>query len=97
MWVHRLTLYIGGYYALLGGADAIVLSGGIGENSVYARARLVKQLGVLGCVLDEERNRRGRGPCLITSADSRTPVVIMPTDEELMIARETVRVLSPGA
>jgi acetate kinase len=97
MWVHRLVLTIGGYHALLGGADAIVLSGGIGENSVYSRGRLVAKLGALGSTLDEDRNRRGRGPCVITTDDSTLPVIIMPTDEELMIARETFRVLTPPA
>lgn len=94
MWVHRLVLTIGGYHALLGGVDAIVLSGGIGENSVYSRGRLVARLGALGCKLDDERNRRGRGPCVITTDDSSLPVIVMPTDEELMIARETFRIVT---
>ncbi len=93
MWVHRLVMTIGGYHALLGGADAIVLSGGIGENSAYARARLLQQLGALGCKLDEDRNRRGRNPCTITTEDSPIPVVVIPTDEELMIAQETFQVV----
>ena len=97
MWVHRLVTYIGGYYALLGGADAIVLSGGIGENSVFSRGRVVEQLGALGCTLDADRNRRLRGPCVISTESSRLPVIIMPTDEELMIARETLRILSPSS
>ncbi len=95
MWVHRLVTYIGGYYALLGGADAIVLAGGIGENSTYSRGHLVRALGALGCRLDETRNLRDRGPCRITTDDSTLPVIIIPTDEELMIARETYRLLSP--
>jgi len=95
MWVHRLVYTIGGYNALLGGADAVVLSGGIGENSAQARAALLKQLSSLGVTLDEERNRK-RGPCTISSDDSKIPVLIIPTDEELMIARETVQIVVSG-
>jgi len=93
MWTHRLVYTIGGYNALLGGTDAIVLAGGIGENSIPARASLVKALSALGCTLDEERNKK-RGPVTITTDDSRTPVIIIPTDEELMIARSTFNIIT---
>lgn len=93
MFVHRLTLYIGGYYTLLGGADAIVLTGGIGENSIYARARIVENLHALGCHLDAERNAHHSGTGPITTDASRTAVLVIPTNEELMIARETIRIL----
>ncbi|MCL1856878.1 MAG: acetate kinase [Kiritimatiellaeota bacterium] len=96
MWVHRLVYTIGGYNALLGGADAIVLAGGIGENSIPARAKLVKALSSLGCILDEERNKK-RGPVAVTTDDSRVPVLVIPTDEELMIARETFAIASEKA
>ena len=88
MWTHRLVYTIGGYNALLGGTDAIVLAGGIGENSIPARASLVKGLSGLGCTLDEDHNKK-RGPITITTPESRIPVIIIPTDEELMIARST--------
>jgi acetate kinase len=97
MWVHRLVLYIGGYFALLGGADAIVFSGGIGENSMYARNALIEQLGALGCFIDPDRNRRVRGATIISTDTSTLPAIVMPTDEELMIARETFRVAAKAA
>lgn len=93
MFVHRLALYIGGYYVALGGADAIVFTGGVGENSAYSRGRMVRALGALGCRLDEERNKTIGEQTLLTTDDSDLPVIVMPTDEELMICRETVNVL----
>lgn len=96
MFGHRAAFYIGGYFTLLGGADAIVLTGGIGENSQAGRRKIVERLSGLGCHLDEQRNAQtlfGRtGP--ITTDESRLPVLIMPTNEELMIARETFQLLT---
>lgn len=94
MFVHRLVSYIGAYFAVLGGADALVLTGGIGENSVYIRERLLERLGGLGCVLDPKANRDNRGKGVISTPESTLKAVVMPTDEELMIARETVDVLA---
>ena len=94
MFVHRLALYIGGYYTVLGGADAIVLTGGVGENSAYSRGHLVTALGALGCKLDEERNKVIGKQALLTTDDSTLPVIVMPTNEELMICRETVMLLT---
>lgn len=95
MFGHRTALYIGGYYTLLGGADAVVLTGGIGENCWPARAKIVERLAAIGCSLDESRNEKVRGCAgVITSDASRTPVIIMPTNEELMIARETYKLLA---
>ena len=94
MFGHRAAFYVGGYYALLNGADAIVLTGGIGENGAYARKKIVDRLVSIGCTLDEIRNEQVRGCAgVITTPDSRTPVIIMPTNEELMIARETYELL----
>ena len=90
MFGHRAAMYVGGYFALLGGADAVVLTGGIGENSPPARKKIVERLAAIGCILDDARNEAVRGSAgVITTDDSRTPVIIMPTNEELMIARET--------
>ena len=95
MFGHRAAFYVGGYYALLGGADAIVLTGGIGENCAFARKKIVERLGAIGCTLDDTRNEQVRGRAgVITTANSRTPVIIMPTNEELMIARETHKLLA---
>ena len=94
MWAHRAVLYIGGYAALIGGADAIVFTGGIGENSFQARETVVSQLGSLGCFLDKEANNTRRGPCYISTPESKVAAIVMPTDEELMIAKETFAVVT---
>ena len=95
MLAYRDALYIGGYYTIVGGADAIVMTGGIGENSTEVRARIVGRLGALGIRLDKAANARIHGEVgVISTKDSRIPVVVIPTNEELMIARDTVRVLA---
>jgi acetate kinase len=93
MFVHRLVFYIGAYHTLLGGADAIVFTGGIGENGDVARGRVAQRLWGLGVRLDAERNKI-RGQALVISRDSSAvKLLVMPTNEELMIARESLRVL----
>lgn len=95
MFAHRVVLYIGGYYTLLGGADAIVFTGGIGENSAPARKMIISQLEVLGCKLDEVKNKAVMGTQGVISTDnSKLPAIVIPTNEELMIARETFRLLA---
>ncbi|HIE10297.1 MAG TPA: acetate kinase [Kiritimatiellae bacterium] len=95
MFVHRLVSYIGAYHAVLEGAHVLVFTGGIGENSSYIRERVVRKLEVLGCVLDAEENERAVGrPGVISTANSQLKAVVMPTNEELMIARETVAVVT---
>lgn len=95
MFGHRCALYVGGYNTLIGGADAIVMTGGIGENSTEARAQIVKRLGALGVKLDKAANEKLHGELgVISTKDSKIPVVVIPTNEELMIARDTVRVLA---
>ncbi|MDD2455944.1 MAG: acetate kinase [Kiritimatiellae bacterium] len=95
MFGHRAALYIGGYYTLLGGADAIIFTGGIGENSIPARKSIISRLEAIGCELDDFKNKAQPGSISVISTDkSKTPAVIIPTNEELMIARETFRLLS---
>ena len=93
---HRAALYIGGYNTLVGGADAIVMAGGIGENAAELREQIVKRLGALGVKLDKKANLKVRfgASGVISTKDSKIPVVVIPTNEELMIARETVAVLN---
>ena len=93
---HRAALYIGGYNTLVGGADAIVMAGGIGENAAELREQIVKRLGALGIKLDKKANKtiRGGKSGLISTKDSKIPVIVIPTNEELMIARETVATLT---
>ena len=95
MFGHRAALYVGGYNTLIGGADAIVMAGGIGENAAELREQIVRRLGALGVKLDRKANRQvvGGRSGVISTKDSKIPVVVIPTDEELMIARETLAVL----
>ena len=95
MFVQRLVSYIGSYFTLLNGADAVVFTGGIGENSSYIREQTVRKLESLGCYLDPEKNNHAIGrPAIISTPESKLKAIVMPTNEELMIARETVRLLS---
>ena len=87
------ALYIGGYNTIVGGADAIVMTGGIGENSTEVRERILKRLGALGIKVDKKANAKRGETIVISTKDSKIPVVVIPTNEELMIARDTVRVL----
>ena len=94
VYVHRLRHYLGSYFAVLGGADAIVFTAGVGENSAPVRAAALAGLETLGIRLDAERNaRRSRDARLISSDDSAVAVLVVPTNEELEIARQAVAVL----
>ena len=89
---HRARKYIGSMLASMGGADAVIFTGGIGENSPEIRARICQGLEWAGVQLDEARNQQTRarvGPISIDG--SKLPVWVIPTDEELLIARDTVR------
>jgi len=91
---YRTALYIGAYNTIIGGADAIIMTGGIGENSSEARERIIGRLGALGIKLDKKVNAKTRGVVAVLSTkDSKIPVVVLPTNEELMIAKDTVKVL----
>ena len=94
MLAYRTALYIGGYNTGIGGADAIILTGGIGENSTEVRERIISRLGALGIKLDKAANKKAHGVVAVLSTkDSKIPVVAIPTNEELAIAQDTVRVL----
>ena len=93
MLAYRTALYIGGYNTIVGGADAIVMTGGIGENSSEVRERIVNRLGALGIKLDKKANAVRGKIATISAKGSKIPVVIIPTNEELAIAQDTVKVL----
>lgn len=97
MLAYRVALYLGGYNTIIGGADAIIMTGGIGENSTEVRERILKRLGALGIKVDRAANKVRGEQKVISTKDSKIPVVVIPTNEELMIARDTVRVLGKGA
>jgi acetate kinase len=93
-FVYRVGLYAGMMAAALGGVDAFVFTAGIGENSVKLRARITERLAWLGAVLDPTANSTHMQE--ISSSESRIGLYVIPTDEELMIARHTLGVLSNG-
>jgi len=94
MLAYRVALYIGAYNTIVGGADAIIMTGGIGENSSEVRERIISRLGALGIKIDRAANKvRGENK-VISAKASKIPVIVMPTNEELMIARDTMRVLA---
>lgn len=93
MLAYRVALYIGAYNTVIGGADAIIMTGGIGENSSEVRARIIKRLGALGIKVDAKANKVRGEVKVISAKGSKIPVIVLPTNEELMIARDTVKVL----
>jgi acetate kinase len=88
LFVYRIVREIGSLAASLGGLDALVFTGGIGENDAATRAEIIGQCKWLGLVLDDERNAAGEGR--ISAPDSSTAAWVIPTDEERMIARHTM-------
>ncbi len=95
LFCYRVRKYIGAYLAAMNGADAIVFAGGIGENSPEVRARICRDLGWLGIELDETSNTTSVGVERRISAEaSRVQLWVIPTDEELLIARDTWRVVT---
>lgn len=93
IFCYRARKYIGAYLAAMGGAEAIVFTGGIGENSAEVRERICEGLGWMGLELDPERNAAHTGgrEGAISTPSSRLSAFVIPTDEELLIARDTVR------
>ena len=87
----RIADYIGSYYIQMGGLDAIVFTAGIGENSSRCREQVINRLAVLGIKLDPEANKARGEITEITTKDSLIKAFLIPTKEELMIARDVVR------
>ena len=95
MYVRRIIDYIAKYYVELEGCDGIVFTAGVGENSVPVRRQVMEGLKVLGIELDEEKNNIRGSLQRISTNDSKVPVYIIPTDEEVMIARDVVSLVKP--
>lgn len=89
MYVRRVINYIAQYYVELGGADAIVFTAGVGENSISTRHEIMEGLSALGVEIDEEANNTRGKEIMITKPTSKVPCYVIPTDEEVMIARDT--------
>ena len=96
MYVKRIVEYIAKYYVLLGGCDAIVFTAGVGENSISTRKEILNKLAVLGIKVDEEANNVRGEERKITTDDSTVPAYIIPTNEELMIAKDTYSLVLQG-
>jgi acetate kinase len=95
MYEQRITKYIGAYAAEMGGVDIVVFTGGVGENQTGLRAKVCEPLEFMGIKLNQEVNAVTRGTeTVISSADSKVKVVVVPTDEELMIARDTEAIVA---
>ncbi len=90
VYVHTLLRFIGGYIAVLGGVDAIVFTAGVGENSPIIRKKVIERLSFLGMSLDEEANNRRGSIEEITKPGSKVRAFVIPTNEELVIAQDTV-------
>jgi acetate kinase len=96
VFVAAVRRYLGSYLLLLNGADAIVFTGGIGENSRGMRSAVCADLDWFGILLDERKNESARGEASIQAADSRVQLWIMPTNEELVVARQSKQLLEAG-
>jgi acetate kinase len=90
-YVHSLVKIIGSYIAELGGVDAIVFTAGVGENGVVMRKMVMEKLSYLGIKVDEENNKLHATRVMLSTPDSAVKVFMIPTDEELVIAQDTVR------
>jgi len=96
-YCYRVRKYIGAYVASMGGLDAVIFTGGIGQGSAEVRALALQGLECMGIVLDAQCNRDARGfaeVCRVSTDDSKVAVLVVPTDEERMMAREALRSLS---
>ncbi len=95
MYEYRIIKYVGSYIAALNGVDIIVFTGGVGENQTGTREVVCNNLSFLGVKIDKELNAKIRGKeCLISTPDSTVKVVVIPTDEELVIATDTREIVS---
>lgn len=90
--MYRIQKYIGAYVAALNGVDAIVFTAGIGENSADLRARILENFGYLGLEIDEAKNKENAA--VFSTPNSRVYAMTIRTNEELVIARETYRILT---
>jgi acetate kinase len=94
VFAHRVRFYIGAYIAIMNGVDAIVFTAGLGENSAEVRAIICNELGNLGIKLDLVKNKVRGKESVISKDDSRVAILLIPTNEELMIARDTYKLVN---
>ena len=96
MMIYKITKYIGGYIAILGGCDAIIFTGGIGEHQWMHREKICKHFKFMGLELDDEKNKNAKlgKEEIISKNDSKIKVFVIPTNEELAIARLTLELIN---
>jgi acetate kinase len=97
LFCYRVKKYVAAFVGVLGGVDALAFAGGIGENSAEVRRRCLTELDGLGLAIDPERNGDGSGERDISPGGARTRVFVVPTDEEWLIARDTLRIVRSGS
>lgn len=96
IYIYRIAKYIGAYAAAMNGVDAIVFTAGVGENSPYVREKVCEYLGFLGIKVDRNLNQVKGAERIISTPDSKVAVLIVPTDEEMVIARDTKQIVESG-
>lgn len=96
IYIYRIAKYIGAYTAAMNGVDAIVFTAGVGENSPVVRKRVCDYLGYLSVKIDKEKNNSKSKEAIISIPDSKVAVLVVPTNEELVIARDTKEIIEKG-
>lgn len=96
IYIYRIAKYIGAYTAAMNGVDAIVFTAGVGENSPYVREKVCDYLGFLGVKIDRNLNNMKGVERIVSTPDSRVAILIVPTNEELVIARDTKQIVESG-
>ena len=94
MYCHQIAKFVGSYMVAMGGADAIVFTGGIGENAGEYRTAVCEKLAFMGVKIDEAKNKIRGEEVEISTPDSTIKVYVIPTNEELMIARDTLEIVN---
>lgn len=97
MYSYRVKKYIGSYAAAMGGVDAIIFTGGVGENGIQTRKEMLEDLAFMGAELDPVRNKVRGKATVISTDESRCKILLIPTDEELVIAQDTMEILNAMA
>jgi acetate kinase len=92
IFVNRLIKYVGSYVAIMGGLDVLVITAGMGEGDILMRQRIADRLSFFGVKVDPERNNVMAQERVISADDSRVKVLLVPTNEEVMIARDVVEI-----
>jgi acetate kinase len=95
MYYYRIKKYVGAYAAAMGGVDVILFTGGVGENQSQCREAVCDGLQFIGVELDKNMNNKIHGDeAVISTSESKVKVVVIPTDEEMMIASDTLAILN---